>query len=220
MASELSLKTPSTGLVTLSPADTATNKVITIPAVTGTMNTSGAVNTVPAGTVSTPAITTTGDTNTGIFFPAADTIAFTEGGVESMRINASGTLVLNQGQIQFPATQVPSANANTLDDYEEGTFTATFFSGINGTGTNLGSTSINTYVKIGRFVLINFNRGGVGSGNTLSFTGLPFSLVNGTESGITADSVTCYGDLSFPTTVSFRGAGDGLFARGSFCYQV
>jgi hypothetical protein len=45
-----------------------------------------------AGTVSAPAITTTGDTNTGIFFPAADTIAFTEGGVESMRINASGNV--------------------------------------------------------------------------------------------------------------------------------
>ena len=90
MASELSLKTPSTGLVTLSPADTATNQTITIPAVTGTMNTSGAVNAVPAGTVSAPAITTTGDTNTGIFFPAADTIAFTEGGVESMRITAAG----------------------------------------------------------------------------------------------------------------------------------
>jgi hypothetical protein len=45
-----------------------------------------------AGTVSAPAITTTGDTNTGIFFPAADTIAFTEGGVESMRIDSSGYL--------------------------------------------------------------------------------------------------------------------------------
>ena len=43
-----------------------------------------------AGSNTAPSITTTGDTNTGIFFPAADTIAFTEGGVESMRINASG----------------------------------------------------------------------------------------------------------------------------------
>jgi hypothetical protein len=42
----------------------------------------------PAGTV-LPAITTTGDTNTGIFFPAADTIAFTEGGGEAMRICCS-----------------------------------------------------------------------------------------------------------------------------------
>ena len=45
-----------------------------------------------AGTVSAPAITTTGDTNTGIYFPAADTIAFTEGGTESMRIDSSGNL--------------------------------------------------------------------------------------------------------------------------------
>jgi hypothetical protein len=50
------------------------------------------VTTVQAGTVSLPAITTTGDTNTGIFFPAADTIAFTEGGVEAMRINSSANV--------------------------------------------------------------------------------------------------------------------------------
>jgi hypothetical protein len=43
-----------------------------------------------AGTASLPVITTTGDVNTGIFFPAADTIAFTEGGVESMRITSAG----------------------------------------------------------------------------------------------------------------------------------
>jgi hypothetical protein len=50
------------------------------------------VTTVQAGTVSAPAITTSGDTNTGIFFPAADTIAFSEGGVESMRIDSSGNV--------------------------------------------------------------------------------------------------------------------------------
>jgi hypothetical protein len=41
-----------------------------------------------AGTVSAPVYSTTGDTNTGIFFPAADTIAFAEGGVEAMRITS------------------------------------------------------------------------------------------------------------------------------------
>jgi hypothetical protein len=41
------------------------------------------------GSAATPAIRGT-DTNTGIFFPAADTIAFSEGGTEAMRINGSG----------------------------------------------------------------------------------------------------------------------------------
>jgi hypothetical protein len=63
---------------------------------TGAFTTLGAtgVATFSAGTVSAPAITTTGDTNTGIFFPAADTIAFTEGGVESVRIDSSGNVGL------------------------------------------------------------------------------------------------------------------------------
>lgn len=41
------------------------------------------------GSASTPAVQGT-DTNTGIFYPAADTIAFAEGGAEVMRINSSG----------------------------------------------------------------------------------------------------------------------------------
>jgi hypothetical protein len=45
------------------------------------------------GTAAAPAIRGT-DTNTGIFFPAADTIAFAEGGAESMRIDSSGNLLV------------------------------------------------------------------------------------------------------------------------------
>ena len=45
------------------------------------------------GTAATPAIRGT-DANTGIFFPAADTIAFSEGGVEAMRLDSSGNLGL------------------------------------------------------------------------------------------------------------------------------
>ena len=52
------------------------------------------VSTFAAGTVALPSITTTGDTNTGIYFPAADTIAFTEGGAEAMRIDSSGRLLI------------------------------------------------------------------------------------------------------------------------------
>jgi hypothetical protein len=52
----------------------------------------GGVLTVTGGSAGAPAITTSGDTNTGIFFPAADTIAFSEGGVEAARFDSSGNL--------------------------------------------------------------------------------------------------------------------------------
>jgi hypothetical protein len=45
-----------------------------------------------AGSNTAPSITTTGDTNTGIFFPAADNIAFTQGGTEAMRIDFTGNV--------------------------------------------------------------------------------------------------------------------------------
>jgi hypothetical protein len=52
--------------------------------------TSGVV--VSAGSTSAPSISPSGDSNTGIFFPSADTIAFGEGGVESARFDSSGRL--------------------------------------------------------------------------------------------------------------------------------
>jgi hypothetical protein len=45
------------------------------------------------GTAATPAIQGN-DTNTGIFFPAADTIAFAEGGAEVARFDSSGNLIV------------------------------------------------------------------------------------------------------------------------------
>jgi len=63
-----------------------TNLSLAIPA--GTSATFNTV-TVADGSATTPSITNDGDTNTGIFFPAADTIAFAEGGAEVMRIASS-----------------------------------------------------------------------------------------------------------------------------------
>jgi hypothetical protein len=63
-----------------------------------------------AGTVSLPAITTTGDVNTGIFFPAADTIAFAESGAETMRIDTVGNTYGN-GRVLINTT-VPGGTSD------------------------------------------------------------------------------------------------------------
>jgi len=44
------------------------------------------------GSASAPSITNTGDTNTGLLFPAADTIAITTAGAEALRIDAAGAI--------------------------------------------------------------------------------------------------------------------------------
>ena len=74
--------------------DQSGNNIINENADTITIGASGDVIAVPAGSASAPVITTTGDTNTGMFFPAADTIAFTEGGTEAMRMDSSGNLLI------------------------------------------------------------------------------------------------------------------------------
>jgi hypothetical protein len=83
--------------------------------------------------------------------------------------------------ITFPATQSASSDANTLDDYEEGTWTPTF----RATGSALSSVTYTVqngrYTKIGRTVFIEcylrFTAYSGGSGNA-SVAGLPFTSVS------------------------------------------
>lgn len=83
-----------TGTLTITSPNTNTDYTLTLPSGTGTFNISGTPNEVPAGTASAPSIYFSGDTNTGIYSPGSDTIAFTEGGVEAMRLDSSGNLLV------------------------------------------------------------------------------------------------------------------------------
>ena len=102
----------------------------------------------------------------------------TETGVISL---ASNTLnISNVSGIQFPATQVASGNANTLDDYEEGDWTPTWVVA-SGSITANSSTS-GKYVKIGRTVYIwgyiSYQSNSSASG-AVKVGGLPFSSGSG-----------------------------------------
>lgn len=77
------------------------------------------------------------------------------------------------GQIKFPATQNPSADANTLDDYEEGTFTATL------TGCTTSPTIDFKYTKVGRVVTVTpltASVNGVSNSTSKTLTGIPVAI--------------------------------------------
>jgi hypothetical protein len=70
------------------------------------------------GSAATPAIRGT-DANTGIFFPAADTIAFSEGGSEVMRIDSAGNLGIGTTSPVDKLTVVASGSAlSQIDSFE------------------------------------------------------------------------------------------------------
>ena len=113
--------------------------------------------------------------------------------------------------ITFPATQSASSDANTLDDYEEGTWTPS----IGGTATY--TTRLASYVKVGRlvtvFCYISVNL--IGTGSAIQISGLPFSVSSDIGAGSGALSyfasiatsvvfITAYGNSGLPTTVQFR----------------
>jgi hypothetical protein len=109
---------------------------------------------------------------------------------EAARIDASGNLLTggktsatsNSGDIQvsrgigFPATQVACSDVNTLDDYEEGTWTP----GNAGSGVTVTANNPATYTKIGRMVTINafITIGANSNAGTFYISGLPFVANN------------------------------------------
>ena len=126
--------------------------------------------TVQAGTAAAPSITFSGDTNTGIYSPAADQVAIATGGTQRLTVNSSGntqtvgtisvgnaTPSTSGAGITFPATQSASTDANTLDDYEEGTWTPQiFYQNATDQSTATNTTQYGFYTKIGNQVTLTF----------------------------------------------------------------
>ena len=109
------------------------------------------------------------DNNSYLWNYEAGNLRFATNNTERVRIDSSGnvgigviptarnntTLQIKDG-VGFPATQVPSTDVNTLDDYKEGTFTVAFVCGTSGTITpSAGVTG--KYTKIGNVVYFNID---------------------------------------------------------------
>ena len=94
-------------------------------------------------------------------------------------ITANGGILQLKSGITFPATAVAASDANTLDDYEEGTWTPTQGAGLTVVGT---FTSAGHYTKVGRQVTVQgFVRGSTSvasAGGSVFCSGLPFAVQN------------------------------------------
>jgi hypothetical protein len=129
-------------------------------------------------------LVSTGNGLAGPQFRIAQT-SWTSGTPEFV-INANGAIALKGGStaangvgITFPATQSASSDANTLDDYEEGTFTPYLTTG----GTSVAMNNGGLYTKIGRMVYVevnsyNQNYSALSATTRLDITSLPFAASN------------------------------------------
>ena len=120
-------------------------------------------------------------------------------------------LASHTGNVAFPATQSASGDANTLDDYEEGTWTPV----IGGSGGQSGqayTTQSGTYTKIGRAVTLYFyvllSTKGTISGSYVYISGAPFST--GFNEG-SSMQITSFSSLTNGWTTIPGGYGGGAF---------
>lgn len=139
----------------------------------------------------------TGTTSTNLVFSTSPTLttpkATTTIGVGNATPSASGA------GVSFPATQSTSTDVNTLDDYEEGTWTPTVL-GSTTAGTTTYTLQSGTYTKVGNMVycqaLISWSAV-TGTGN-LRFGGLPFT----SNTTTTANHSVYFGVVDSMTTLS------------------
>ena len=141
----------------------------------------------------------------------------------NLTLDPEGEVVTTKG-INFPDAAVASADANTLDDYEEGTWTpAAVFSGGNG-DLSYGFQN-GTYTKVGRLVTIQCTiriTETTASGN-LTITGVPFTnaaTLSAQTGAVSQSAVSMVGGLvaslvSSGTTVTLLYANTGDFVNVS-----
>ena len=143
------------------------------------------------------------------------------------RFNFAGGVQLLNGQLQFPATQNPSADVHTLDDYAEGNWTPTNTAGVALTITQA------TYVKIGRLVYLQAQLTVATNSSAANMTlgGLPYSSLAPGPLSIgytTAVKATNFYEVMASGTINiYDGAGFATFAQFSGaqiyfggCYQT
>jgi hypothetical protein len=146
---------------------------------------------------------------TAVISPTLTTpIVTTTMGVGNATPSASGA------GISFPSTQSASSDANTLDDYEEGTFTPTII-GKTSAGTGTYSNQTGSYIKVGQLVSIFIRMdwsAHTGTGN-MGFASLPF-----TSAGTFANGAAVNGMAGMTVTASCYIAAniDASSTTGSF----
>ena len=109
-------------------------------------------------------------------------------GVEQARFVGSTGLMSIKSGISFPATQVASSDANTLDDYEEGSWTPTLG------GNTTYYVQEGQYVKVGQLVYIFFDVSVnvLGTGSSSQVSGVPFTAANIPNVASSFALQTCY----------------------------
>ena len=124
--------------------------------------------------------------NSGVFdTTATDGIRLRMSGVDKVAIDGSTFSISGLQGIKFPASQSASSDANTLDDYEEGTWTPTLNFGGGSTGITYGG-QLGTYVKIGKLVWLNCRLTLTAKGSSTGsarVAGLPFTNQGGSTNG-------------------------------------
>jgi len=143
----------------------------------------------PAGSASAPSLAASGDTDTGVWFPAANTVAVSTGGTERVRVDSSGNIAVN-GNINLSGSAL-----RITADFSNATLSNRTYFQTNATNSN---TSL-AIIPNGTGTLSNFNVWN--NSSLISASGLN-GLVNATEASLrsnVSDGSSTFLPLTFHT---------------------
>lgn len=123
--------------------------------------------------------------------------------------------------IAFPSTQIPDADPNTLDDYEEGIWTPVP-TGLTVVGT---PAYTGTYTKIGRLVfgqlMVTSSTSTASTANTTSFAGLPFPSSEPSTCQAVDNNINSFGNGEISSSTVFTPTWSARpFVYVTFWYRI
>lgn len=155
------------------------------------------------GSAASPSLAFSADSNNGFYRAGVDNIGVSTNGNALAEFGTS-SILFNQ-DLDFASGKGVIFDDETLDEYDEGTWTPVISDAVSGGNTATFTNNASSYTRVGRKVTINFdlssiNTAGMTAGNTLYVQGLPFVSNSGASGSlhgtVATDNITYSGNVT------------------------
>jgi hypothetical protein len=170
---------------------------------------------VSAGTTAAPSISPSGDSNTGIFFPSADTVCIGEGGSEVIRVDSSGNVGIGTNNLLAKlAVHYTQTSSDGVRLYDIGNNTVTLLGTTSSSYNYAGVTGHNSILYSARNLAITAD--GANNGTISMMTGNNPRLIVDSSGRITRPyqpAFLAYRNTTLSVSATWQNISSGILAE-------